>query len=97
MRNYNNKRDIKSIVRENKDNEVRKTLQDHIDDLNSEGYKVEFGKIGNRTTYCLIYNEETGYETVGYTFIKNLDYFNPQVGKMKALEQAMARKSSLGL
>ena len=84
--------DIRSHLRESKNNEVITYINEIISNLNSEGYDVVFGKIGNRTTYCLLTNKDKDVEIVGYTFIKNLKYYDENKGKLKSLQQAVARK-----
>ena len=84
--------DIKSHLRESKNQEVLNSINDITSSLNKEGYTVEFGNIGVRTTYCLLYNKDNDTEIVGYTFIKDMRYYNENTGKLKALQQAVARK-----
>lgn len=85
-------KEIMNHVRESKNQETMSTLRDIISQLNYEGYAVEFGTIGSRTTYALLTNPEKDVEIVGYTFIKNMKYYNEATGKLKALQQAVARK-----
>lgn len=85
-------KDIKTIVRESKAKETTDLLDTLLNTLASEGLTVEFGKIGVRTTYALIHNEDNSIETVGYTFLRDMKYFNETVGKLKALQQAIARR-----
>ena len=61
--------------------------------LKEEGYEISFGNIGLKSTYCLLSKGDD--EIVGYTFIKNLKYKNNNIGTLKALQQAIARKDSL--
>ena len=85
-------RDIKSHLRESKNQEVLTSINDIVSNLNHEGFTVEFGNIGSRTTYALLTNPEKDIEIVGYTFIKDMKYYNENTGKLKALQQAIARK-----
>lgn len=84
---------IKNYIRETRSQEVDALLSKLLEDLEKEGLHVEFGKIGIRTTYALIYNESHDVEIVGYTFIKDIVYYKENVGKLKALQQAIARKT----
>lgn len=84
--------DIKSYLRESREKEVETLTDNIINNLKKEGLSVEFGKIGIRTTYALIHNEDNSIEIVGYTFLKDMRFYKENVGKMKALQQALARK-----
>ena len=84
--------DIKSYVRESRGQEVNTLLDNSIKELQKDGLIVEFGKIGNRTTYAFIHDESYNVEIVGYTFLKDLKFYKENLGKLKALQQAMARK-----
>lgn len=84
--------DIKEYVVESRNKEVETTMIQLIEELNSEGYTVEFGKIGKRTTYALLFTKDHEEEIVGYTFLKDLNFYKENVGKLKALQQALARK-----
>ena len=84
--------DIKTHLRESRKQETDESLEKYIQDLKREGLNVEFGKIGVRTTYALIYDDNHDTEIVGYTFIKDMKFYRENVGKLKALQQAMARK-----
>lgn len=86
---------IRNIIRKTREEEVKSKIEDLERNLSVEGYLVEFGKIGKKTTYALIYNEDHSIEYVGYTFIKNLGYYNENTGKLKALQQAIARMENL--
>lgn len=83
---------IKTFIKESRDQEIETTINNTIEDLAQEGLSVEFGKIGNRTTYALIHDESHDIEILGYTFIKDMKYYKENLGKLKALQQAMARK-----
>lgn len=87
--------DIRSKVRKNRNEEVQMQITEIINNLHSEGLEVEFGTIGTKTTYALIYNPDHTVEYVGYTFIKNMKYFNENTGKLRALNQAIARRETL--
>lgn len=83
---------IKNYIKATRDQEVDSMLEATINSLAEEGLSVEFGKIGQHTTYAMIYNEDHTTELVGYTFVKNLKFYKENVGKYRALQQAMARK-----
>lgn len=83
---------IKEYIRESRSQEVDTQLEKTINHLEEEGYKIEFGKIGIHTTYALL-SKEDGTEVVGYTFLKDMKYYRENVGKLKALQQAIARKN----
>lgn len=85
--------DIKNYLRDSRKQEVEESTKALIADLAKEGYSVEFGHIGQRTTYALLYNEDHSSEIVGYTFIKDMKFYKENVGKLKALQQAIARKN----
>lgn len=84
--------DIKTILRESRSKEIDDSINNLLSNLSKEGLQVEFGTIGKRTTYAMIHDEEYTVEIVGYTFLKDLSYYNPKVGKLKALQQAIVRK-----
>lgn len=87
------KKSTRDYVREKSDQAVTKRFEELVTELNKEGYEVSFGSVGKKTTYCLIAkNDDTETEFVGFTFIRNLKYMNEKVGKLKALQQALARK-----
>lgn len=86
--------DIKNYLRDSRKQEVDSTLENTIAELAAEGLIVEFGHIGQRTTYALVYNEDHSVEIVGYTFIKDMKYYRENVGQLKALQQAIARKNT---
>lgn len=86
------KKDIQSYIRESRNQEVDKVLENTIKSLEEEGLSVEFGKIGNRTNYALIHDESHDIEIVGYTFLKDMRFYKENVGKLKALQQALARR-----
>lgn len=86
------KNNIKNYLIESRTQEIDSNLESIILDLQLEGLNVEFGKIGKRTTYALIFNHDHSIEIVGYTFIKNLEYYKENLGKLKALQQALARR-----
>ena len=85
----------RTYVKKNREGELKETFDKKVHDLIEKGYLVEFGKIGTRTTYALLTNQEYDKEIVGYTYIKNKQYMNELVGKLKALDQAIARKEIL--
>lgn len=84
--------EIKKVIQESRNQECNDQLNSLVDSLKSEGFNVEFGNIGKRTTYALLSTEDGSKEIVGYTFVRNLDYYKENVGKLKALQQAIARK-----
>lgn len=86
---------VKEYIRVSRDQDISNSLEESIKLLENEGYKVEFGQIGKKTTYALVYRDEDNTEYVGYTFIRNLKYYNPQIGRLRALNQAIARKETL--
>lgn len=87
--------EIRNIVKKNREEEVLREIDSTVRELEKQGFLVEFGKIGKKTTYCLIYNEVNDVEYLGYTFIVNMKYYNENVGKLKALHQAIARKETI--
>lgn len=84
--------DIRTEVTNSKTMEVDNILADKIQEIHDMGYSVEFGKIGTHTTYALLVHQETGEEIVGYTFLRDMKYYRENVGKLKAVQQAIARK-----
>lgn len=84
--------EVKNYVRDFRIQEIESSLNSILTNLESENLKVEFGKIGTRTTYAMIYNEDYSVEIVGYTFVKDPKFYKENLGKLKALQQAMARK-----
>lgn len=87
------RQEIRSKLKERRDTEMREQLAKAIATVEAEGYTVTFGEIGQKTTYAMLARGEE--EIVGYTFIKDLNFKNELVGKYKALQQAMTRKSLL--
>lgn len=87
------RQEIRTKLKERRESEINEQLAHLMEEVVSEGYSVTFGEIGQRTTYALLSKGDE--EIVGYTFIKALEYKNPIVGKYKALQQALARKSIL--
>lgn len=84
--------DIKGYLKESRAKEIDSNLNNLISALNDEGFSVNFGTIGTRTTYALLQNESTDKEFVGYTFLRDMRFYQEDVGKLKALQQAIARK-----
>ena len=80
----------RDAVRMNKEIDTLNQISELEAGLKSEGWELVYGTIGKRTTYLLISKEDE--EVVGYTFIKNLQYNNPNVGKLKAIQQVIARR-----
>lgn len=85
------KDNIKSYLRESRSQEMEATLSQTISELEKEGFTVEFGNIGKRTTYALL-SKDPDTEILGYTFLKDMKFYSENVGKLKALQQAIARK-----
>lgn len=83
---------IQNYIKNTRSQEIDDLLNKTLKELEDEGLQVEFGKIGLRTNYALIYNEDHSIEIVGYTFLKDLKFYKENVGKLKALQQAIARK-----
>lgn len=82
---------VREMIRKNRMAEIEESLKSKISELESAGYTVEFGSIGNRTTYALL--QKGTEEIVGYTYISgSLENKNELIGKDKALAQALARK-----
>ena len=84
---------IRSKLQERREKDISDSLSREIAKLSEEGYRVEFGNIGTKTTYALITNGED--EIVGYTFIKDISFKNDMIGQYKALQQALTRKNML--
>ena len=87
------RQEIRNKLKERRENEFNEQLNKMISDITAEGYQIQFGEIGNKTTYALLTKD--GEEILGYTFIKDLKYKNEVIGKYKALQQAVTRKSVL--
>lgn len=87
------RQEIRAKLKERRDADLNEQLNTAIDSIMNEGYEVQFGEIGKKTTYVLLTKDEE--EIVGYTFIKNLSYKNETIGRYKALQQALTRKSML--
>lgn len=80
------------IINESRSKETDAQVELLINMLKEEGLTVEFGNIGTRSTWALIHNEDYSVELVGYSFVKDLKYYRQNVGHLKALQQALARK-----
>lgn len=87
--------DVRKLVQEAKEVEVNNSISLIIKYLNQEGYIIDFGKIGTRTTYAIAYTPDHSEEIVGYTYISDLKYYKENIGKLKALQQVLARKKLL--
>ena len=85
------KQNIRTKLKENRDRDNREQIENITKSLQDEGYEVTFGTIGEKTTYVFLKRDEE--EIVGYTFIKDLRFKNDSVGQLKALQQAVTRKS----
>ena len=85
------RQEIRSKLKERRDTELKEQLANLLKSVEDEGYTVTFGEIGQRTTYALLSRGDE--EVLGYTFIKDLNYKSELVGKCKALQQAIVRKS----
>ena len=85
------KQNVREVVRQQRLAEIENNLNSKIEQLKAEGYDVQFGTIGNRTTYAMIYRGDE--EIVGYTYIQgSLENKSELIGRSKALTQALARK-----
>lgn len=83
----------REFTRERNEKDTLSRIDTLVKSMNDIGYEVTFGHIGRKTTYCMMSKGEE--EIVGYTFIRNLKYMNENVGMLKALQQAIARKEVL--
>lgn len=73
------------------DEELAAIVADKVIQLCADGYQVEFGTIGLRTTYCFIHKGDM--EIVGYTYIRgDLSKKRYVLGQYKSLMQAINRK-----
>lgn len=81
---------IRNVVRINREKEIVDQVAELESLLSKENWVITYGTIGKRTTYVLLARDDE--EIVGYTFIRNLEFYNKDVGKLKALQQAIARK-----
>ena len=61
--------------------------------LQREGYEVSYQMVGKRTTAAIV--KKGDIEIVGYTYLKELDKADPELGRYNALRQAMARKRNV--
>lgn len=86
-------KELREKLKERREVEYKEQFNSLVAELGEEGYAITFGTIGQKTTYALLTKDDE--EIVGYTFIKDLKYKNPLIGKLKALQQAIARKSLL--
>lgn len=86
--------DIKTFIKDSRSQEIDEALNSALRSIAAEGLMVEFGAIGEHTTYAMIYDVDHETEIVGYTYIQNLKYYKENVGKLKALQQAIARKET---
>jgi len=85
---------IRNVIRENREKEIDAQIAELKESLKEEGFSVDFGEIGQKTTYAFLHKSD-GTEIVGYTFIKDLNYKVEKVGYLKALQQAIVRKNML--
>lgn len=85
--------EIRNTLRKRREAELQEKLNDLVDQVMDDGYDIQFGEIGNKTTYVLLSKGDE--EIVGYTFIKDVQYKNETIGRYKAIQQALARKSIL--
>lgn len=81
---------VRERVRVNREVEITTQVKELEEVLNKDGWSLTYGTIGKRTTYLLLTRDEE--EIVGYTFVRDLKYHNENVGRLKALQQAIARK-----
>ena len=83
----------RDYTRERNEKDTIQRIEELSKSVTDLGYEIEFGHIGKKTTYCMLTKDDE--EIVGYTFIRNTKYSNENVGKLKALQQAIARKEIL--
>lgn len=83
----------RDYTRERNERDTLQRIEDLSKSMTDLGYDIEFGHIGKKTTYCMLTKGDE--EIVGYTFIRNTRYSNENVGKLKSLQQAIARKEIL--
>lgn len=84
----------REAIRERSEKDTINRISELSKEMSDKGYSIQFGSIGKKTTYCLL-TKDPDEEIVGYTFIKDSRYLNVNVGKLKALQQAIARKELL--
>ena len=85
--------EMRMTLKQRRDEENQKHLNHLMQEVKSEGYEIQFGEIGKKTTYCLLTKEDE--EILGYTFIQDIQYKDPVVGQLKSLQEAVVRKSVL--
>lgn len=88
-----NTKSAREFTRERNEKDTLDRIAALSKDMTDLGYELTFGHIGKKTTYCMMVKGDE--EIVGYTFIRNLKYLNENVGMLKALQQAIARKEVL--
>lgn len=89
----NTNKSAREFTRERSERDTLDRIDNLTKDMRALGYEITFGHIGKKTTYCMMVKGDE--EIVGYTFIRNLKYLNENVGMLKALQQAIARKEVL--
>lgn len=94
MSNKFENKTMRDTIREQRTRDTENQLRELTERIESEGYAIEYGNIGMKTTYCLL-SKADGEEVVGYTFIRDINYKNELVGKLKSLQQAVTRKELL--
>lgn len=81
---------VRDVIRVNREAEIVAQIKSLEEGLAKDGWSLSYGNIGEKTTYLLLTRDEE--EIVGYTFVKDLNYRNDNIGRLKALQQAIARK-----
>lgn len=81
---------VKDIIMSNRRREIASQIKEMEEGLTNTGWELTYGTIGKRTTYLLLTRGEE--EVVGYTFVRDLSSHDEDLGKLKALQQAVARK-----
>lgn len=84
---------MRSSIKQKREQEVLDSLAKLTAEVEAEGYAIEYGVLGTKTTYCLLTKDDD--EVVGYTFVKNVKMKNENVGKLRSLQQAITRKQVL--
>lgn len=84
----------REAIRERSEKDTINKISELSKEMTDQGYSIQFGNIGKKTTYCLL-TKDPDEEIVGYTFVKDSKYLNVNVGKLKSLQQAIARKDLL--
>lgn len=88
-------RNIRNTLKENREKEYKDKIVELERQLQDEGYIIHYGSIGQKTTYCMLTRDDNDEEIVGYTFIRDVRYKNEVLGKLKALQQVVARRDMM--